>query len=1175
MQIQEWLNQNKIQYIIRSGNLPESINDIYIIDINFIGKFLLIKEKEIEYGEKGGQFKKVIFDKNFNFILNDEEKEIIKNTELYGIIYYFGGKFYYDKIGDLKSPKLNLLKYIGNCDQLLEDEFTPLGIHGKYEILSGSRDYIHWCKKNLFYGYKSLGICEKNTLAGTLQFQLECDKINIKSILGETISIKRDDIIFEGKVYCLSEQGWENLLLINKEINVTNFEERFIKEEDLLKLGKGLIFVFTTTKNLTYYNYELYSRSFSGIFFQIDSIIWQNKKQDKEYLLELKEYVEKYMKFIEPILINDSYYLDKEDNYIRPFLNKLKGGGFLASSKNQYFKNLDDNFIILNKLFKDEDKFQQIFDLAVANTIKLTNLVEFKIPTKGTHLPEFEITDLSEKKYEQFKTNEDLFHYLIEEGLEKHGKNITDNEFEIWLKRLEIEIEVIKKGKFIDYFLILWDIIRWCEEKNILTGIGRGSSGGSLVSYLLGITKINPLQYDLLFERFLSKDRKSLPDIDVDFESKHRDEVKAYIEKRYGSEYFCSIGTYTTLQIKQAIKDLSKTKGVEYSKANYLTNSLNLRTGDWKDIFENALGKTVVYNFVKEYPELINDIPLCLNSPKASSIHPCATIILPKDKNKNIFNTLPVRIEDGVLVSEWEGNEIADAGYLKEDILGIRQLDKFKFILILIKETTGEKVDIYNINTKDPKVFDLFQHGHNSDVFHFGSALLSSYSREVQPESLEDLIAMISLVRPGAMQSGAHNDYVNLKKGIKRPVYDYGLREVTEKTYGLYIYQEQIMKSVTILGGFEPYESTAVLKAMGKLRRDILEPYEKRFIEGALNNGCKEEEAQKIWNKLVGFADYGFNKSHAAAYSMTGYICNWFKANYPIQFWAAAFEFEDKEENINRYISEIKKIDNHIKIVPPDINRSGKSFYIDFQQSKIYWSLISIYCVGEVAINEIIKKRELGGSYFSLKDFLSRIDKAFVDKGVIENLILCGAFDETCEIKNIVDRLKIIKEFYEIRNIKEKDWNSWVGGIDALLKLNKADEFDFLLKQKELSGLGDFDFKELLERSTLKHLKNIYCDEIDFFEVNKENKRVIIGGIITSIRENTSKKGLMGQIEIDSNYEKIRITYWSKVWEKDKKYFTQEKIGKFLLISGRVTFNPFNNQNTLQIEDDVEYQIFE
>lgn len=1424
MNIQDWLIKNKIQF---------KIVDEIIINIEEVGDFLLIKEKEIEYyQEKTKKSKQVIFDENFNILLNKEEQKIIKIYDIQGVIYEFGGKFYYDKISDLKNPKLNLLKYLGKCKQELDFDFVPLGVHGKYEILNGSRDYIHWCNKNIFYNYKSLGICEKNTLAGTLQFQLECDNLGLKSILGETINIKRGDIIFEGKVYCLNEKGWENLLLINKEINVVNLEERCIKEEDLLKLGEGLVFIFLSVQNLTYSSYQVYLKSFNRIYFQIDSIIWKNNKKDKEYLLEFKEYIEKYSKHIKPILINDAYYLDEEDASIKTFLNKLNNVGFVNNSTNQYFKNVDDNYLILNKLFKDEDYFYEFFEKIINNTIELANLVEFKIQTKKFHLPQFELKDLPEK-YLKVSSNEELFLNLINEGLEIKGKDISDEEFDIWIKRINEELELIKLGDFIDYFLILWDIIRWCKEKGILTGIGRGSSGGSLISYLLDITKINPIEFGLLFERFLSKDRigKSFPDIDVDFPSQRRDEVKKYMEERYGEGYVCSIGTYTTLQIKQAIKDLSKKKGIEFSKINYLNNCLKLKTGNWSDLFDDALNHSFVYNFVQENIDIINDIPLCLNQPKASSIHPCATVILPKEEGKNIFNTLPVKMEDGILVSEWEGNEIANAGYLKEDILGIKQLDKFQFILNLIKETTGEEIDIYSINTKDKKVFELFKKGYNSDIFHFGSFLLSAYSKETQPETLEDLIAMISLVRPGAMQSGANHDYINLKKEIKRPIYDFKLREVTEQTYGLYIYQEQIMKAVQVLGGFEASETNAVLKAMGKLRRDILEPYERKFIDGAIKNGCKEDEAQKIWDKLVGFADYGFNKcisgeetiyriipkssfsptigemwkikndrayaesigkyplyyryntfgygsgfslneknrliknkikdiryigvkslyrmilengesinitlnhkfptnngekiladidinkdqiyfkvgyekedteirwgderknwsegklgfqptgdtphnlflryreqlkedfdkcqicnlshnrleihhkdgihinsdfenliilcpschkkehyklgrikqgekglltklvkiksikylkeaevfdvemenpyhsfsikngiitsnSHAAAYSKMGYIGQWLKANYPIQFWTAALQFEEKEENINRYIAEIKKIDDYIKIVPPDINKSNKTFYTDFKEGKIYFSLESIYCVGEVAINEIIRKRELGGEYFSLKDFLNRIDKAYVDKGIIENLILSGSFDTTCEIKHISERINILKEFYEIRNIKEKDQNAW---YLEMIKKNYKEEFEFLLKQKELSGLGEFDFKALLKQSKLKHLLNIYCNETDFFDIEKENQRVIIGGIIIDIKERASKKGTFAQIEIDNNYEKINITYWAKMWEKDKKYFTEDKIGKILLISGRIV--SYKNTNSLQIEDDVEYQI--
>jgi len=1153
--LEEWCKENKLSYSFPDPHPA-------IIEIAEFGKFLLLYEKEDK-----------LFNSNFELIIAEDETRALISFQIKYVVYNFGGIWYYDKVEEVKKPQLNLFKYIGKCNHN-EIDFIPLGIHGKYEILNGSRDYIDWCKKALFFGYKSLGICEKNTLAGTISFQLDCDKAGIKSILGEQITIKKEDYFIEGKVYVKNEEGWRNLLLINTEINVKNVEEKFIEEDELLKLGKGLYFVFVKIKHITYNIINKYSSNFESLFFQIDSVIWDNDKTDQEYLSDIQLYLTKYFQHLPPILINDSYYLDKEHNHIKGFLNKVGNYGFVNTSKNQYFKDIDDNVQILSKLFSNEDKFLYFLEPAISNTLFLGENCNFKIETGVFKLPKFEIKELPEK-YLKFSSNEELFENLIYEGLNDKIKknNLTQKEIDLWKERIVEELRVIKLGKYVDYFLILWDIIRWCRENEILVGVGRGSAGGSLISYLLDITKVDPIKFKLLFERFMSEGRvkKSMPDIDTDFEGDRRDEVKRYMERRYGEEYVCSVGTYTSLQLKQALKDLGKSKGVSFSSMNYLTQTLELQDWSWKDIFRTAVKKSVWKEFIQQHTNLINDIPLCLHQPKATSIHPCATIILPKKDNFgnpiSIFNQIPVRKVGEVLVSEWEGEELANAGYLKEDILGIKQLDKFREIINLIAKTTGEKIDIYNISLDEKGVYDLFKGGYNCDCFHFGSTLLKAYSREVLPEDIEELIAMIALVRPGATQSGAQYDYINYKFGRKQPEYDFGIREITKNTYGLYIYQEQIMQICQVLGGFTLSEAEDVRKAMGKLRRDILEPFEQKFIDGAIKKNCNPKEAKKIWDKMVGFADYGFNRAHAASYAITGYISQYLKYKYPLHFWTIAFQYADDDKVIS-YISEINKTDNFIKIVPPDINNSRDIFWTDFKTGKIYWSLIKIYSLGLVAVKEIIEERNKNGIYFSLEEFYKRVAKSKVGKNVVENLILSGSFDDIEGIQTPQQRLDLIFKYYDIAGVKEKDYNLLFieEGIDR--------EYWWVLRQKEASGLGYFDYKKIISESSIKHLTKNYCDEGIFFNTYSENKKVVIGGIILEILERNSKQGKFAQITIDCNNELILINYWSKLWVKDKKRF-DNSIGKILLISGRIAYNSYSKFNALQIEDDVELEVLE
>jgi DNA polymerase III alpha subunit len=488
------------------------------------------------------------------------------------------------------------------------------------------------------------------------------------------------------------------------------------------------------------------------------------------------------------------------------------------------------------------------------------------------HLPDYVLT---EEQSKNFKDKNELFLSLVEEGFKIRVPKGKEKEYR---ERLDREIGVISQGYNLeDYFLILWDIIHWCDSNNILVGIGRGSAGGCLISFLLGIVRLDPIKYDLLFERFLNENRikKSLPDVDCDFEGLRRDDIKAYMENRFGLDNVCSVGTYANMKLKMAISDLAKLNNIDFATSKMITAILDDVENEgtkWDDIFRLCSTSERLRSFVKYNGDIINDIQLILMQPRSASVHACATIVTPS--NKTIFEWFPVKKmknknDQDVLVSEWEGFYLDKAGFLKEDILGIQQLDKFKFIMNLVKSNRDKTIDIYNLNLEDKKVFKYFSNGWNEDVFQFGTRGLKQYSKEVRPDSVEELTAMNALFRPGAMKSNAHSDYVDIKFGKKEPEYDYMLKSVTSKTYGLYIYQEQTMLAAQKLGGFTLAEADMMRKVMlnsagKKQERDKFYLYMNAFVDGAVKNGCDKNEATRIWNKLEAFAAYGFNRCFSA-----------------------------------------------------------------------------------------------------------------------------------------------------------------------------------------------------------------------------------------------------------------------------------------------------------------------
>lgn len=1140
--LEKWLEDNKFRYS------EEGFVNI-IIKIENIGRFLLLEQDKV-------------FDEEFKLIV---QKEIEEEFDYY--LYRFGNKFYYTEKGSENKPKLNLFKYVGLCKQELDEDIPYLAIHSGYEILNGSRLYSDWIKKAKFYNYTTLGICERNTLAGALAFQIECKKNKIKFIIGEEITIRRNDVRFDAKVYVINDEGWNNLLTIHKAIKIDN--EEFVDEELLLKNGKGLIFIFNPDCLINSKLIEIYKKAFDAIFYQIDTVEWIDQERDLLYLKSIQNYLQNYYKKVPPVLINDSYYLDKEDAYIKGILNTISGKNAQYKSNNQYFKNLDDNYLVFDRLFEDKDKFNQLIFDCLDNLNWIKEKCVFEINTKELYLPKFEM--------EGIKDNDEFFWKLILDGVEKKLNSKFNYDIpDEYIQRIEMEVEIIRKGNFIDYFLILWDIIEWCHQNNILVGFGRGSVSGSLISYLLNITKVDPIEYNLLFERFLNPGRitGSFPDIDVDFMQNRREEVKEYIKNKYGVDYFCSVGTYTTFQIKSGIQELGRIKGLDSSTRNFITTKIEIGEGedsDWSKIFDNTVNakyKKVIKDFIIKNTELIEDLQLCLAQPKNASIHASANVIVPK--SKDIFHWMPLKKEGDMLISEWEGEYIEKAGFLKEDLLGLLQLDKFMFMIDLIKKHYNIDIDIYNIPLNDDKVYEMFTNGYTADTFQFGTLGFTDYSKLVKPIHIEDLIAMVALFRPGVMGTGSHIDYVNLKEGRKEPEYDYLCEDITKNTYGVIIYQEQLMQICQRVAGFTLTETDDIRKATGKKIQSLLDSYKPKFIEGAVKNGYIEDDAKSLWRKLETFGSYSFNRSHSVTYAITGYISMWFKVNYPLEFWTTALEFVSKNEYVSRFICEMNKI-NDASIVPPDINHSNRHFVTDSKSKKIYWSLIQIKEVGEVATEIIIKEREEKGNFYSLEEFIKRVPKNKVNKKVIEALIFVGAFDEIENIKLPQQREGLFKKYYEIAKVKIKDDEK-----NILLGKDIEKKYWWILKQKEISGLGYLDYYGIIkEYSIFRNKIDQYIDVIDFFfEINGILENKMIAGILVEIREKESKKGMFAEIILNVNDEKIICTLWNESWiELGEKL--KNSVGKILIIIGKVVYDSYKKLNVLQSDTYTKIDILD
>lgn len=657
-----------------------------------------------------------------------------------------------------------------------------------------------------------------------------------------------------------------------------------------------------------------------------------------------------------------------------------------------------------------------------------------------------------------------------------------------------------------------------------------------------------------------------MPDIDVDFPTKYRDDVKNYIKEKYGARYTCSIGTYGRMKLKTCIKDFGKIKGLSFDMMNKLTKDIDDQIEYcWGDLIEYASKSKTLFKFVQDYPDLVHLTKYALLQCKSSSVHPSAVVIVPKEDSNgapmDIFQWMPIKLVDGLLVSEWEGKYIDKSGFLKEDILGLSQLDKFKGMLTLIKKNRGIDLDVNTIPLDDENVFKFFKRGWCEDVFQFGTMGLMNYCRQVKPSELDHLIAMTSLFRPGPMSSNAHQDFADIKNGKKKPHFDFGLKDVTESTSGLYVYQEQIMKAVNVLGGLSLVEADQLRTYMKKKDKKAMGALSVKFIAGAVERGCSAKEAGEIWEKLDKFSGYGFNKSHAAAYSIMSYWSEWFKVNYPLEFWTTSLQ-ESSEDDIPYRLAELKKTGEEIEIRPPDVNFSDSNFTCDAEENRIFFSLTKIKGVGEVAVKNIMETRNSGGKFFSLEEFLSRVPSK-VNKTVVKCLIISGAFDLVENITSASERKKLLKWYLDSKSSPMPEEYETV-------ESNKNSFWIF--EQKRLTGFGEVDYLTMIKDAIPnKRIAGLYVNGLEFNNT-EEGREVTVAGKVINFTVRACKNGDMCSLQIDCNNTIIQATIWPDAWSR----LDEDAAGlrnKVIAVNGIVKKDKYRGVKTLY-SDSIKTKLY-
>lgn len=1155
-EFRDYLNENFMSY--------RSVTP-YVVDID--GKTFELYEPSMDGA---------IFDDSFAFtgipVDPDHKGTVETSCDFYA--YKFGGVWYMLPQGAENDVKLKRLKYLGHKSGSLFEGGAYLGVHGQYEILSGSGQYSEWCDKAKFLGYETLGICELNSLAGALKFQQECKKKGLKPVIGMecTVFDENTGYKFTVKVFVRNQQGWYDILTINKFINCDNPKYISLKDFNAITRKNENLVLILDPKTLDYD--RLATLRVDTILYQLDPVEYTDDERDRVYLENLKKFFDSKL---QPVAMTDAWYLDREYSSIRQRLNAI-GGIQAYDSDDQYMKSDEEVFEQLSRMIPPEDNdilqyFFVVYSEARDRLLAVVEGITFEIESSHRHLPRYMMTQEESEKYAD---NKEMFWGLISEGLERHPELVEEWGEDVVMDRIEKEVDTIEYGDTVDYFLITRDIVNWSHENGIMTGISRGSAGGCLISYLLGITKLDPLKYNLLFERFLNKGRvqKSLPDIDCDFSGNFREKVKKYMEERFGFGQVASVGTYSALQLRAAIKDMSRLYGLQYQEVNDMMKLFSVDDRKPEDLFRIACANSKVKKFVLDHPDLINEVMLVMPAPKAQSIHACATMIFPTEND--MFHWVPIRKVGGEYVTEWEGTEMDAAGFLKQDILGIKQLDKFQEMVALIRENEGEDIDIFNVPLDDPEVYRYFQNGWTEDNFHFGSKGLTGYCKKMKPENIEDLIAAISLYRPGAMENGFHEDYIKRKNGNDGEPIQYwvGAEQALKGTYGVIVYQEQVMELCRTLGGLSMVEADDVRKAMVKKKYEALAQYHERFTPYYMENfGVTKEYAENVWDAIDKASSYLFNRSHAAAYAITGYISQWLKVHYPIEYWSVAFHYA-QEGDAAHYIAEINKT-GVCEVKPVNINVSSTGVVIDFERKALYWSLMGVKQVAERAAEQILKERSENGQYWSFNDFVQRHKwkGSAINSRVVKNLILSGAFDEIENISEPYGRVELLIRYLSEQKSKIDENDIILKGCDKYRNVSTW----WSLLQKQVSGLAFFDYASLYEQVRSEFPEGFeYREVAECIEDGAKPGFYTIGGYLTDIDIKTTKSGSqLVKLTLENNYDFIDVLCFSTEWERiNQTCNILDNKGSIFFMNGQLAFDKRSGVNMLRLSSESAIQFF-
>lgn len=963
--------------------------------------------------------------------------------------------------------------------------FTHLHVHTEYSLLDGSAKIKDLLKKAKELGMESLAITDHGVMYGVIDFYKAALEIGIKPIIGCEVYVsprtrfdkEKEDGRYNHLVLLAKDnEGYQNLIKMVSQGFTEGFYRKPRIDLDLLRehhhglIALGACLAGPVSRPLLEDNYEkaksqalLYNEVMGEGNFYLELQDHGMKEQAKVNQLTMRLAEETGLPLV---VTNDVHYILEEDANPHEVLLCIQTGKTM----------LDDDRMIYEGgqyYLKSPEQMYELFPYAkeaLENTASIAERCNVSFQFHDLKLPSFDVPTEEEPK--------DYLRRLCFEGLQMRYKDVTDELKE----RLEYELDVIIQMGFVDYFLIVSDFIKYAKRNHIPVGPGRGSAAGSIVAYTLEITDIDPIKYSLLFERFLNPERISMPDIDIDFCYERRQEVIDYVIRKYGEERVAQIVTFGTMSAKAVIRDVGRAINMPYPEvdriAKMIPNELKMTITKALDMNEELSN---LYETDEKVAYLINTALKLEGLPRHSSTHAAGVVI----SKKPVVEYVPLSASDGAVTTQYPMTTLEELGLLKMDFLGLRTLTVIDNAVKLVKLNHGVELDMHTIDYEDPKVYQMIASGNTEGIFQLESAGMKSFMKELCPENLEDIIAGVSLYRPGPMDFIPK--YVEGKKDKHSITYTHpSLKPILENTYGCIVYQEQVMQIVRDLAGYSLGRSDLLRRAMGKKKTDVMAKEREIFLNGdggevpgAIANGIPKEVANQIFDDMIDFAKYAFNKSHAACYAVVAYQTAYLKTYYKVEFMAALMtSVMDVTPKVRQYIDSCKKLG--IQVVAPHINEGYA--YFSTKNNRIMYGLAAIKNVGKNVIDRIVEERDKNGPFKSLTDFYNRMDSKDVNKRCVESLILAGAFDEFGG-----RRSQYMAAYKQIADGIATNRKNNIQGQINLFALGMEEEDN--LNQDHLPNIPEFDMKEILNYE--KEVMGIYLSGHPLDKVNNQLERYI------------------------------------------------------------------------------------